>query len=71
MKGLSPEVVNVDLIKGQQRNPDYRAINPQMLIPALIEDDGRMLFQSIAIHCRDANDDWVEIFSHRLGVDNY
>src|ERR687892_1213641 len=49
LKGLSPEVVDVDLLKGQQRNPEFRAINPQMLIPALIEDDGRMLFQSIAI----------------------
>src|SRR5262245_42076973 len=49
LKGLSPEVVNVDLLKGQQRNPDFRAVNPQMLIPALIEDDGRMLFQSLAI----------------------
>lgn len=49
LKGLSPEVVDVDLLKGQQRNPDFRAINPQMLIPALIADDGRMLFQSLAI----------------------
>ena len=49
LKGLSPEVVNVDLLKGQQRNPDFRAVNPQMLIPALIGDDGRMLFQSLAI----------------------
>jgi len=49
MKGLAPEVVNVDLLKGQQRNPEYRAVNPQMVIPALIEDDGRMLFQSLAI----------------------
>jgi maleylacetoacetate isomerase len=49
LKGLAPEVVNVDLLKGQQRNPDFRTVNPQMLIPALIEDDGRMLFQSIAI----------------------
>jgi maleylacetoacetate isomerase len=36
-------------MKGQQRNPDFRAINPQMLIPALVEDDGRVLFQSLAI----------------------
>ncbi|MPZ39671.1 MAG: maleylacetoacetate isomerase [Rhizobiales bacterium] len=49
LKGLSPEVFNVDLMKGQQRTPDYCAVNPQMLIPALVEDDGRILFQSLAI----------------------
>src|SRR4249920_1290575 len=48
LKGLSAEVIEVDLMKGQQRNPDFRAVNPQMLIPALVEDD-RTLFQSLAI----------------------
>ena len=36
-------------MKGQQREPHFRAVNPQMLIPALIDDDGRALFQSLAI----------------------
>src|SRR5262245_45492788 len=49
LKGLAPDVVNVDLMKGQQCDPGFRAVNPQMLIPALIEDDGRILFQSLAI----------------------
>jgi len=50
LKGISPdEVVNIDLMKGQQRNSDYRMVNPQMVIPALVEDDGRVLFQSLAI----------------------
>ena len=33
LKGLSPEVVDVDLLKGQQRNPEFRAVNPQMVHP--------------------------------------
>ena len=49
LKGLAPDVINVDLMKGQQCDPAFRAVNPQMLIPALVGDDGRMLFQSLAI----------------------
>ena len=49
LKDLSPEVVDVDLLKGEQRNPEFRAVNPQMVLPALIDDDGRLLFQSLAI----------------------
>src|SRR3954466_7177807 len=43
------EVVNVDLMKGDQRLDAYKQVNPQMLLPALIDGDGPILFQSIAI----------------------
>ncbi len=51
LKGLSYETVAVHLIKdgGHNRRPDYRAINPQMRVPALITDSGDTLIQSIAI----------------------
>ena len=49
IKGITPEVMNVDLMKGEQSNDAYRKLNPQMLIPALVTDEGAVLFQSMAI----------------------
>ena len=49
LKGLHPDVMEIDLLKGQQRNPEFRDRNPQMLVPALVNDDGRVLFQSLAV----------------------
>ena len=50
LKGLQAEEVSIDILKGQQHAPDYRAINPQALVPALVLDDGGPpLFQSLAI----------------------
>src|SRR5499427_1826659 len=49
LKGLKPEVVNIDLIKGDQLRPEFKAVNPQMVIPALVDGDGPALFESLAI----------------------
>lgn len=46
--GIPYRKVPVDLLKGEQRSDDYRAINPQGLVPTL-EIDGRVLSQSLAI----------------------
>lgn len=50
LKGLAYEAVPVHLLKdgGQQRKPDYLALNPAGLVPAL-EVDGQVLSQSLAI----------------------
>jgi maleylacetoacetate isomerase len=50
LKGMSLEEVSIDLLKGQQHNADYRAVNPQAVVPALVLDDGGPpLFQSLAM----------------------
>ena len=50
IKGIVPaEVADIDLMKGRQRDTAFRAVNPQMMIPALVEDDGKVLFESLAI----------------------
>ena len=50
LKGIAPdEVIDVNLMKGQQREENFRKLNPMMAIPALIEDDGTVLFESLAI----------------------
>src|SRR5262245_53001829 len=49
LKGIAYEPVVVDLDAGHQSRPPFKAVNPQMVIPALVEDDGNVLFQSMAI----------------------
>ncbi len=48
LKGLNPERVFIHLRKGEQRGEAFRAVNPQGLVPALI-DGGHVLTQSLAI----------------------
>jgi maleylpyruvate isomerase len=49
LKGLSAEHSSYHLRKGDQRAPDYLAINPQGLVPTLQGDGGIVLTQSLAI----------------------
>lgn len=49
LKGLAPEQAFVHLRREEQRAPDYLALNPEGLVPALVTDDGQVLTQSLAI----------------------
>ena len=50
LKGIAYEEAPVHLVRdgGEQHRPDYRALNPQGLVPALRTDDG-LITQSLAI----------------------
>ena len=50
LKGIVPdEVIDVNLMKGQQRDEAYRGVNPMMALPALVDGDGPAMFESLAI----------------------
>jgi maleylacetoacetate isomerase len=49
LKGLKFEPVEVNLDAGHQHQADYKGVNPQMVIPSLVLDDGSVLYQSMAI----------------------
>lgn len=51
LKGLSYETIPIHLVKdgGHNYRPEYKSVNPQMRVPALTLDSGKLLIQSLAI----------------------
>ncbi|HKW37454.1 MAG TPA: maleylacetoacetate isomerase [Burkholderiales bacterium] len=49
LKGVPVEQVSVNLLEGKQHSADYKALNPQSVVPALVVDGHAPLFQSMAI----------------------
>ncbi len=51
LKGIDYDTVSIHLTKegGLNRRPEYRAVNPQMRVPALALSSGEVLIQSLAI----------------------
>lgn len=51
LKGLDFEPIPVHLVKdgGEQHKPEYKALNPQGLVPALVTEGGEVINQSMAI----------------------
>jgi glutathione S-transferase len=54
-KGVSIPIVEVDLARLEHKTPEYSAVNPFQVIPALELDDGQVIGESIAI-CRYIED---------------
>src|SRR4029079_6386319 len=50
LKGIKPdEIIDINLMKRQKLEQKFRAVNPMMAIPALVDGDGPVLFESLAI----------------------
>ena len=49
IKGLMPVREFISLIDLEQRSKDYLLLNPQGLVPTLVDDDGTVVTQSMAI----------------------
>jgi glutathione S-transferase len=48
-KGIEPPTIQVDLAKGEQLAPEFRAKNPRCTVPVLELDDGTTLCETVAI----------------------
>jgi maleylacetoacetate isomerase len=49
LKGVIAETVSLDLLKGDQFDASYRTLNPEMVVPTLLDGEGPPLVQSLAI----------------------
>jgi maleylacetoacetate isomerase len=49
LKGLAIEKVSLDLLAGDQFEASYRTLNPEGVVPTLIDGEGQPLVQSLAI----------------------
>ena len=49
LKGVAAQEISIDILKGKQFTDEYKALNPQSVVPALVVDGGAPLFQSLAI----------------------
>ena len=49
LKGIGYDMVPIHLVKDVHQLPEFRAVNPQMRVPALAAPGGEILIQSLAI----------------------
>ena len=58
LTGKPFRVIDLDILNGETRTPEFLAINPNGKIPTLVFEDGRVLSESNAIlfHCAEGTD---------------
>jgi maleylacetoacetate isomerase len=49
LKGIAYDMAPIHLVKDVHQQADFRAVNPQMRVPALVAPGGEVLIQSLAI----------------------
>ena len=58
-KGLAFDSKVIDLVKGEHHSPEFLKLNPNGVIPLLILEDGRALYESGTI-CEYVDETWPE-----------
>jgi glutathione S-transferase len=58
-KGLAFESKVIDLVKGEHHSPEFLKLNPNGVIPLLILEDGRALYESGTI-CEFVDETWPD-----------
>ena len=58
-KGLSPEMIHLDLGRGDSHDPEYLKLNPKGVVPTLV-DDGNVIIESTVI-CEYLDDAYPDI----------
>jgi len=48
-KGVKPEVIEIDLRKGEQMSDAFRAVNPRCAVPCLVDEDDNAISENLAI----------------------
>lgn len=49
LKGVDLDYVDINMMKGDQFSDDYKAVNPEQTVPAILLDDGTVLNQVISM----------------------
>ena len=72
-KGIAAQRLFVHLRRNEQRAPEYVKLNPQGLVPTIIDDDGTIVTQSMAIieYLEESRPDTPRLLPEILGLESF